>query len=808
MRWLLLTLLLLVSGSINAVAESGNDVAPVLYFFIAMHSEDPHHADTPNFTTDKLGYVSTRNAVLNFASIMTNHNVPWNWQSDWNFINGVKKYEIDTPDLSLLSVTANHNIVGYLHDVLGVEVDAHSHENDGYNYADVAYLISQTGVTPASVVGGHIWDPSVATYQDWPRFINGISGAKFPEAPVWQPRLLMGAGSPSHENDPTVTGIWKPASSNAFFTHDDSGTMLAIGNWQEDQTRLNELLRLLELGLLPTNHMWTAGLVVNESDLVVDPDYVTNTFLPTLERLVALRDSGRLQFMQLAESAQIWTNQFDSAGAVHIGATNYLTFSLNIQDFAHPDLSAALLNRLLDLHETNQVPVDIFLTTTMVDIFQTNYPALLTRLMTSPVVALSYHTRAPLPYRVGYDWLGLADMTTSEVYSNVLYYETHGLNLTNGEPTEASGGYSKYTSLLGYPPFMGGVASDAGLSSTVKQVFHDLGVKMFVEHGSASNLGDTTDGFYVKPEHIDLRLFEHVGEDVTNVLNTALADVFTNANVTPPYFVGVKMHDNDFFAVQSAWTKVYLDGGKRPPWDPTQTATLLTDEEQEAMWSLYENMVRYAASRRPELEIVNARGVLNLLGQPGPAGLVLSANSVPEASPVGTTIGSLSTWCTNGPVALSLTETAPQLVSLAGTTLTTASVYDYETAGQMYVRVRVTDTNGLIYEQPLLIQVSNITTDDDDGDGLTEAEEQLAGTNPLLSDFSLRLLSVTPGSGNISLTGSIAPGRTYYLQWAEDVNGPWNDVAEPVSITSGTNLNITLSDSGTGNLFFRLRQSE
>ncbi len=37
----------------------------------------------------------------------------------------------------------------------------------------------------------------------------------------------------------------------------------------------------------------------------------------------------------------------------------------------------------------------------------------------------------------------------------------------------------------------------------------------------------------------------------------------------PPFVAGIKMHDNDFFAEDSAWTTVYLAKGARqgPPWN-------------------------------------------------------------------------------------------------------------------------------------------------------------------------------------------------------------------------------------------------
>ena len=71
---------------------------------------------------------------------------------------------------------------------------------------------------------GHVYDPNDTAYQDWPKFTrtglpqNGLRGSRSPGY-YWRPLLLMGAGTGSHENDPVVTGLWRPAATNDFFTH-------------------------------------------------------------------------------------------------------------------------------------------------------------------------------------------------------------------------------------------------------------------------------------------------------------------------------------------------------------------------------------------------------------------------------------------------------------------------------------------------------------------------------------------------------------------------------------------------------------
>ncbi|NWF62728.1 MAG: hypothetical protein HXY38_00325, partial [Chloroflexi bacterium] len=88
---------------------------------------------------------------------------------------------------------------------------------------------------------------------------------------------------------------------------------------------------------------------------------------------------------------------------------DYAIFSINVQDFSYPEQSAAVLDKIISLHEAYNVPVDIYLTDAMAQIYAEQFPQLLERLKTSPVVAISYHYRAPRPYANKYDWLGLAN---------------------------------------------------------------------------------------------------------------------------------------------------------------------------------------------------------------------------------------------------------------------------------------------------------------------------------------------------------------------------------------------------------------
>ena len=811
---------LVLAGFIGLVRSVAGETAaaPVLHLAIATHSEDTFHPETPDYSASKSSYTNSRNALIAFAQLMQARNIPWNWECDWNFLNAAYTNEVLSPDAALLAQTGGTNIVAWLRYTMGVETDPHSHELGGYNYADVAYLFTRLGVTPSSVVGGHIWDPSYATWQNWPRFTgSGLRGLRYTNY-IWRPWLLMGAGTPQHVRDPVATGLWLPAATDAFFAHTNTGSIAAWGMWTEE--RFGELLDLLATNGVPTNRLWTAGIVFGQQDFI-KPGYLTNLVAPMLDTLAALRDAERLRFVQFEQGLRIWTNQFSASGEVRQAPQDCVTFSLNIQDFSYPDLSATTLNRALDLHEETGVPVDVFLTTTMTDLYRSNYPALFNRLLTSSVAALSYHIRPPDPYYQNYDWLGLnawmSGGQSNRVYSTVINYENRALDLIAGSTNNASGGYAQLRDLAGYKPYIVGALSDAPLQGAVYSAFRNLGARLAVVHGRMVNLTNRTRfGLYEKPEHFDLRLFETnwAGWIPDSILSNCLAAVHATNSAVPPYFVGVKMHDNDFFAEDSAWVTVYQQGPHVPPWTNALTtkSALLPPDEQTNMWNRYEAMVRHVAASRDRFYPVNARGILRLLGF-GPQSLTLASACIAEAAPVGSEVGQFVATTNRTAV---VTNTWWQLVSgpgdsdssaftISNSMLRTAAIFDHETQPFRFIRVRVTDTNAISNEHYFAVAVTNILTDDDDDDDHTEAQELVAGTDPLDASSVLRLQPPVRSGAETLLSWAAVPAKTYSVQYSKNLAGGWMDVPGATTNAAATSVTLRLPLAAEGASFYRLR---
>jgi hypothetical protein len=302
-------------------------------------------------------------------------------------------------------------------------------------------------------------------------------------------------------------------------------------------------------------------------------------------------------------------------------------FALNTQEFIHVTEGRQTLRAVIALHEETGVPVDVYLTDTVVALLEDERTAggvdsdLLDRVLTSPAVTLGYHTRAPKPYRTGYDWRGdLTSMATSDparLQALVTDYENHVTDLSLGTPGSRLGGYAHLAELLGTPPLVVGASADGPVQNVVWQSFSDMGAVFFVAHaatGAGVNFKTRSNNLTLRPEHVDLRLIEvfepgHAAGGCPqtwatdsapeDLLDRALASACDASGSAPPCVVGVKMHDNDFFACDSAWATVYLAPGvfsNGPPFPLNRQAALLDAGEQARRWEFYQRIVRHAAS--------------------------------------------------------------------------------------------------------------------------------------------------------------------------------------------------------------------
>ena len=85
-------------------------------------------------------------------------------------------------------------------------------------------------------------------------------------------------------------------------------------------------------------------------------------------------------------------------------------------------------------------------------------------------------------------------------------------------------------------------------------------------------------------------------------------------------------------------------------------------------------------------------------------------------------------------------------------------------------------------------QFGNLNRDgagDHDGDGQTDLQEFLAGTNPTSGSSILRVLTVTPlGGGNTTVVWSAVVGRDYVVQFKDSLGGNWSNASGVIEANS------------------------
>jgi hypothetical protein len=366
-----------------------------------------------------------------------------------------------------------------------------------------------------------------------------------------------------------------------------------------------------------------------------------------------------------------------------------------------------------------------------------------------------------------------------------------------------------------YAPLVVGASnSDATLRNLIRNYFGGAGAWMMVEHrdGVAVNYGEQSGSLFLRPENYDWRLIETFnGTGTISTIPAALSAARATTNSVAPYFVGVKLHDNDLFSSQSAWTWVYQNGRIVPNWSPYATAAPALDSTtRTSRRAFYTGLLTSASTTSATtLNLVNSRDMLGLLGQDVARPLGLSLTEVNEAQPVNTVLATLSGGGISSGVGCSYSlvsgdgSTDNADFSIAGSELRAARILDQETAAVKHLRVRWSDGGGNSGERALTITLSNVTSDDDDGDGATEAEETLAGTDPRSANSRLRVQSTAISGGQISLTWSSVVGKTYKLQYSTDLI-TWADMSGTQVTATAATTTCLVPNNGAPRMFFRV----
>lgn len=303
--------LLAACGGGSNATQSVALTAPPIYTVIFTHIEDDTPSGTLGTVQTRTNYLFWRERLIQMARLTRRYDMTWVLQPDWKFLEAARLYE----DSTIMASTSGVNVLRFMRDNLGVIIDPHSHEGSGYNYPDVAYLLEQLGVGGSTVIGGHVWDPSLPQFAHWERFRVPVAGEKYPSA-LWRGELLMGSATPGHTNDPIVSGMWRPKDPNNFFVDDPLGNISAVGAYKNDIAGITTLRGLYESGHVDATCMLTNTFHVYPSTISSD-DALAAVERDVVMPLQILRESGRIEITHFSALAATWKSRFSGKACLY-----------------------------------------------------------------------------------------------------------------------------------------------------------------------------------------------------------------------------------------------------------------------------------------------------------------------------------------------------------------------------------------------------------------------------------------------------------------------------------------------------------
>ncbi len=325
------------------------------------------------------------------------------------------------------------------------------------------------------------------------------------------------------------------------------------------------------------------------------------------------------------------------------GEGAYISFIINVHDWTHPDESAAILLKLVDLFEKYGVRGDFYFTAEITRELAEKHPEVIERLKNSDMT-ISYHVRPPHPLYAGFDER-LKGLDDAALYQTLLDYETYALNLETGDLDRSRpGGYTYVAQVFGRKPVAAPAPSnDRRIKDAAQRVYASLGAQMtLLYHEEGTKLEqpfEHVNGLLVRPSDFSVTRVTSVdGSDNFwwNYMSAPDADMYNPTKMLQnqlaewqrqtgslPYsrapFITALIHENNFYRRGAeGWTSIYfaMQGGKKgeplsPPWNlnAPDPSTLRPVDEQAAIWQAYEELVAYAAAN---LNVVTSEDILEL----------------------------------------------------------------------------------------------------------------------------------------------------------------------------------------------------
>ncbi len=327
-------------------------------------------------------------------------------------------------------------------------------------------------------------------------------------------------------------------------------------------------------------------------------------------------------------------------------ATAYISFIINVHDWTHPEESADLLLKLVDLFEKYNVRGDFYFTAEITRKLAEKRPDVIERFKNSDMT-ISYHVRPPHPLYTGFD-SRLKNLSNAGLYQTLLDYETYALNLETGDLDKSQpGGYTYVAQVFGRNPVVTPAPNnDPRIKDAAQKVYASLGAQMtLLYHEEGTKIDqpfEYANGLLVRPSDFSVTRTTSIdGADnfwwnfmtspdaakynPTKMLQGQLAE-WQEQTGSLPYsrapFITSLIHENNYYrSGAEGWTSIYFDmnGAKKGnplplPYDlnAPDPSKLRTPEDQQAIFAAYEEMVAYAAAH---LTAVTSEDILEMAKQ-------------------------------------------------------------------------------------------------------------------------------------------------------------------------------------------------
>lgn len=296
---------LLLSSALHAQA-------PKLYLYLVSHNED--NIGYLNGPTGFTRYTTARGKLIEVCDMVQAKKMKYNWGSDHVALRAIAQFDTGSTLLS----TNGKNLAKWMTEDRGIECDPHSHEMT-YNYADVAYLMSQLGIAPSNTMSGYLYG-QLQNGHSWEDYQDGEPGDSFPGY-TWYPEIKWGAGSPGHVADLNYFGVYRPKSMSEFTVHEPTNHLIFCGtgcalkltdttNVAEEIAAIRNTIAAIQGGALPAHGIYMQEVFFSEGD-VADP-----WFMPLLDEftdsLNVIVSEGTAEWKNIAPIVEEWKNTFNN----------------------------------------------------------------------------------------------------------------------------------------------------------------------------------------------------------------------------------------------------------------------------------------------------------------------------------------------------------------------------------------------------------------------------------------------------------------------------------------------------------------